>query len=76
MFASSFPLFARGSRTHERQGKQVQAQQEAFDSYVRQASGTSGGASSPDQLAKVVDLKRQGVLTDAVFEAQTAKILS
>lgn len=69
-------LLARGSSMHERQVKQVQAQQDAFDSYVRQTAGTSGGASSADQLAKLADLKSQGVLTDAEFEAQKAKILS
>jgi hypothetical protein len=69
-------LLARGSSMHERQVKQVQAQQEAFDSYIRQAAGASGGASSADQLVKLADLRSRGVLTDAEFEAQKAKILS
>jgi ABC-type multidrug transport system fused ATPase/permease subunit len=68
-------LIARGSSMHERQAKAAQDQQKAFDSYVRQAAGTEG-SSSADQLAKLADLKSQGVLTDAEFEAQKAKILS
>ena len=32
--------------------------------------------SSVDQLAKLADLKQQGVITDAEFEAQKAKLLS
>jgi hypothetical protein len=42
---------------------------------VKQAAGSSGGDSA-DQLSKLADLKSQGVLTDAEFEAQKAKILS
>jgi len=68
-------LIARGSSMHERQAKAAQDQQKAFDSYVRQAAGTEGSTSA-DQLAKLADLKNQGVLTDAEFEAQKAKILS
>ena len=50
-------------------------QQKAFDQYVRQAAGTSG-ADTASQLSKLADLKSQGVLTDAEFEAQKAKILA
>ena len=68
-------LIARGSSMHERAAQQAQHQQEAFNKYVRQAAATPG-ASSADQLAKLADLKTQGVLTDAEFEAEKAKILS
>ncbi len=53
----------------------MQQQQKAFDSYVRQAAGTPG-ADTASQLTKLADLKSQGVLTDAEFEAQKAKILA
>ncbi len=68
-------LIARGGKMHERAEQAAQQQQKAFDDYVKQAAGTSGG-NSADQLAKLADLKSQGVLTDAEFEAQKAKILS
>ena len=68
-------LIARGGSMHERQAADAAQQQKAFDQYVRQAAGTPG-ESSADQLHKLADLKTQGVLTDAEFEAQKAKILA
>jgi Short C-terminal domain/Phospholipase_D-nuclease N-terminal len=68
-------LIARGGSMHERQAADAAEQQKAFDQYVRQAAGTPG-ESSADQLHKLADLKSQGVLTDAEFEAQKAKILA
>ncbi len=68
-------LIVRGGKMHERAEKDAQAQQNAFDDYVRQTAGAPG-ASTADQLSKLADLKAQGVLTDAEFEAQKAKILA
>jgi len=68
-------IIARGGSMQERRVQDVQQQQKAFDSYVRQAAGTPG-ADTASQLTKLADLKSQGVLTDAEFEAQKAKILA
>lgn len=68
-------LIARGGSMHERAVKQAEDQQKAFDAYVKQAAGSSG-SNSADELAKLADLKKQGVITDAEFDAQKAKILS
>ncbi len=68
-------LIARGSKMHERAASDAAQQQKAFDQYVRQAAGTPG-ADSASQLSKLADLKSQGVLTDAEFEAQKSKILA
>jgi hypothetical protein len=68
-------LIARGGSMHERAADAAAQQQKAFDSYVRQAAGTPG-ADTASQLSKLADLKTQGVLTDAEFEAQKAKILA
>jgi hypothetical protein len=54
-------LIARGGKMHERAAEQ--------------AAGSSG-ADTTDQLSKLAELKSQGVLTDAEFEAQKAKILA
>jgi soluble P-type ATPase len=67
-------LIARGGKMHERAAAQAAQQQKAFDTYVKQAAGSSGG--SADELAKLADLKAKGVLTDAEFEAQKAKLLT
>jgi ABC-type multidrug transport system fused ATPase/permease subunit len=66
-------LIARGGKMHERAAAQAAQQQEAFDAYVKQAAGTS---STADDLAKLADLKAKGVITDAEFDAQKAKLLS
>jgi hypothetical protein len=66
-------LIARGGKMHERAAKQAADQQQQFDAYVKQAAGTSGAA---DQLSQLADLKSKGVLTDAEFDAQKAKILA
>src|SRR5271169_489537 len=68
-------LIARGGKMHERAATEAAQQQQAFDAYVKEAAGTAG-TSSADQLSKLADLKSQGVITDAEFEAQKSKILS
>ncbi len=68
-------LIARGGKMHERAAKDAAQQQKAFDDYVKQAAGTSG-TDTADQLTKLADLKSKGVITDAEFDAQKAKILA
>ena len=68
-------LIARGGKMHERAAQDAAQQQKAFDAYVKQAAGTSGDGAA-DQLSKLADLKSQGVITDAEFETQKAKILA
>jgi len=66
-------LIFRGGSMHERAAQAAQQQQEAMDQYIKQAAGTSGAA---DQLAKLADLKEKGVITQAEFDSQKAKLLS
>jgi len=66
-------LIVRGGSMHERAEQAAQQQQQAFDDYVKQ---TAASGNNVDQLAKLADLKQQGVITDAEFEAQKAKLLS
>jgi type VI protein secretion system component VasK len=68
-------LIARGGKMQERAAADSAQQQKQFDDYVRQTAGTPGD-SSADQLSKLADLKSQGVITDAEFESQKAKILA
>jgi ABC-type multidrug transport system fused ATPase/permease subunit len=72
LFGILLYLIIRGGKMHERAAQQAQQQQEAFDSYVKEAAGTS----STDELAKLADLKAKGVLSDAEFETQKAKLLA
>jgi len=69
-------LIARGSSMHERDIKQAQAQDAAMKAYIQQAAAPS--TSTTEQLAKLAklgELKDKGVLTDAEFNAQKAKLL-
>ncbi len=66
-------LIARGGKMHEHAAAEAAQQQKAFDDYVKQAASAP---SSADQLSKLADLKSQGVITDAEFEAQKSKILA
>jgi len=66
-------LIARGSGMQKRAIAHAQAQQAAFDEYVQT---TASAANPADQLSKLADLKNQGAITDAEFEAQKAKLLA
>ncbi|HUJ67723.1 MAG TPA: SHOCT domain-containing protein [Acidimicrobiales bacterium] len=66
-------LIARGKSMQDRSMQRAAQQEQEFRGYVQEAAG---GTSSADQLSKLADLKEQGVLTDAEFEAEKAKILS
>jgi len=67
-------LIARGGSMAQRDIAAAQAQQQAFDAYVRQTAGTSGGTA--DELGKLADLRDRGVITPAEFEQQKAALLA
>jgi Short C-terminal domain len=67
-------IIARGRGMNERDVREVQARQQSFDTYVREAAGSGGGTA--DELAKLADLKERGVISDAEFEQQKAKLLA
>jgi putative oligomerization/nucleic acid binding protein len=67
-------LIARGGKMTERDVRQAQAQDEAFRAYVQDAAGSGGGTA--DELAKLADLRDKGVISDADFQQQKAKILA
>jgi hypothetical protein len=67
-------LVAQHDGMAERQQKDVQAQQEQFDSYVRQAAGTGGGAASEIEKAKA--LLDSGAITQSEFDTLKAKAVA
>jgi hypothetical protein len=67
-------VIARGDGMGKRDMAEAQARSQAFESYVRETASSGGG--SVDQLAKLADLKERGVINDAEFEQQKAKLLS
>ena len=68
-------LIARGHHMAERDIADAQSREQAFQSYVKDVAG-SGQASSADELVKLAALKDQGVITEAEFQQQKAKILA
>ncbi len=66
-------LIARGSGMATRDLDEAKAQQQQFDSYVRDVAAP---ASSADELTKLSDLHAKGVINDAEFQAQKAKLLA
>ena len=67
-------LIARGHSMTERDYQEAKSQDQAFQAYVRSAAGTGGG--SADELTKLADLRDKGVITDAEFQQQKAKLLA
>ena len=67
-------VIVHGNSMAKRDIQQAQQQQQAFDSYVRETAGS--GSSTAEEIAKLAKLNEQGVLTDAEFAAQKAKLLA
>jgi hypothetical protein len=64
---------ARGNAMTERDIAAAQANKAAFDSYVRDTAGSGGGTA--DELQKLAGLRDSGVITEAEFAAQKARVL-
>ena len=62
-----------GRQMHEREFAAAQQREAEFQTYVRE---TARGAGTSDELAKLAALRDSGVLTDAEFASQKAKLLA
>ena len=69
-------LIARGRQMTERDIEDARNREASFRSYVQDAAASGGGAGTADELAKLADLQAQGVITDAEFAQQKAKLLA
>ncbi|CAN5501917.1 SHOCT domain-containing protein [soil metagenome] len=67
-------LIVRGGSMHERQARQAQASQAAFNEYVQQNVATA--PTTADQLETLAALRADGHLTDQEFAAEKAKLLA
>ena len=67
-------LIARGHKMSEHRMQEATAQDQAMRAYVRETVGSSPNTAS--ELERLAALKQQGVLTDAEFESQKAKLLA
>jgi type VI protein secretion system component VasK len=66
-------VIARGHKMAEHAAARAQAQQDQYRAYVQEAAASSDGTA--DQLSKLADLRDRGVITDAEFAQQKAKLL-
>jgi hypothetical protein len=66
-------LIARGHKMAEHAQQAASAQDAAAKAYIQQAAGTTSSAA--DEIQRLADLKAQGVISDAEFEAGKAKAL-
>ncbi|MEW1905825.1 SHOCT domain-containing protein [Streptomyces sp. NPDC086147] len=69
-------VLARGKGMSKREIRQTQAQQQAFDDYIRETAGTgTGPGSEADRLAKLSGMRAKGDITDTEFQRAKEKIL-
>ena len=68
-------LIVHGDDMHQRQIDHAVAVQVSQQDYIREVSG-SGASGSADELTKLAELHKNGVLTDQEFADQKAKILA
>jgi hypothetical protein len=67
-------LLARGDSMQGRDVADAQRNEADFQAYVQSVAGSGGGTA--DELAKLGDLKAQGVITEMEFQQQKAKLLA
>ncbi|MFI9833651.1 SHOCT domain-containing protein [Streptomyces sp. NPDC051913] len=67
-------VIARGKNMGRREIAQARAQQEEFNTYIRQTA--SGGTSSVDELAKLSEIRSRGDITDEEFRRAKDLVLA
>ena len=67
-------LIARGHKMSEHAAQAAQAQDAAARAYIQSAAGS--GTSTADELARLADLKAQGVIDENEFQQLKAKALA
>jgi hypothetical protein len=68
-------LIARGGSMHDRAARQVQQEDAEARRYIQQAAAEAP-ASTADQLTRLADLRDRGVISDAEFDREKAKVLA
>ena len=67
-------LIARGHKMSQHAAEAAQAQDAAARAYIQSAAGS--GPSPSEELARLADLKAQGVIDDAEYAQLKAKVLA
>ncbi|MEU6802200.1 SHOCT domain-containing protein [Streptomyces neyagawaensis] len=70
-------VVARGKNMGRREVAQARAQQQEFDSYIREtAAGSGGRTSSVDELTRLSEIRARGDITDEEFRRAKELVLS
>ncbi|MFF4037287.1 SHOCT domain-containing protein [Streptomyces sp. NPDC001816] len=69
-------VIARGKGMGKREIAQARAQQEAFDSYVRETAKGGAPTSSVDELAKLSEIRARGDITEDEYRRAKELVLS
>ncbi|MDG5808433.1 SHOCT domain-containing protein [Streptomyces ossamyceticus] len=70
-------VVARGKNMGRREVAQARAQQQAFDSYIREtAAGSGGRTTSVDELTRLSEIRARGDITDEEFRRAKELVLS
>ena len=69
-------MIARGHAMTQHDMDAAHARDEQMKAYVQQVTASNGSNGSADELAKLAELNKSGVLTDAEFAQQKAKVLA
>jgi hypothetical protein len=67
-------LIARGPKMAQHAARDMAAQEDAQQAYIRSVAGDGGGPA--EELTKLAGLRDSGVLTQAEFEQQKARVLA
>ncbi|MGA7417605.1 MAG: SHOCT domain-containing protein [Acidimicrobiales bacterium] len=67
-------LIARGGQMQQRATQDARQQRQEFDTYVQDVAAS--GAKPADQLAKLAQLRDEGVITEQEFRDQKAKVMA
>jgi hypothetical protein len=69
-------VLARGKGMGRRETRHIQAQQQAFDDYIRETAGSGAGrGNEADQLAKLSEIRSKGDISEDEFRRAKEKIL-
>ena len=69
-------MIARGHAMTQHDMDAAHARDEQMKAYVQQVTASNGSTGAADELAKLAELNKSGVLTDAEFAQEKAKILA
>ncbi|WP_030236710.1 MULTISPECIES: SHOCT domain-containing protein [unclassified Streptomyces] len=69
-------VIARGDNMGRREIAQARAQQEEFDSYIRETAAGGGRSSSVDELTRLSEIRARGDITDEEFRRAKELVLT